>query len=462
MFRPATRFGRRQEPNRTTLEPRGSGPANTPRGIVRVPSPCLRPLTPFVTHPAARRSFPILRSSFAPRSFPTRPRPPRWSRSCRSIPVRSSDVSSRTRSARPGFPGSASRAGSIEPSHLGPSERSACHTPMGGTSHSERLAPCRSTSKLVSARVGRNRTRLVQHHRSRAMPSHRPVLEVVRFLLVRSHSQLGSAWEPSRARSNGAPDRRLQPTVSVSQRRPLTPRLTPSLVSPLGPGIPASTLGDPLRRVLPQCRCLFDVESIRLCALRGTVPLPFRRRPRDRTRLRADTRDRSRPFQSGVRVDVARPSRSERASTHHRDPSPFRLPLSRFRAARSPRELCRSISRATTRRRSQASAVQRRLASNSAVFRPPRPPGHRRNRSLGPTDHPSEPRTSPSLDGDGRVWIAEAYPEARSFGRTTVLASSGTAGFSGQRDRSTGLHPEHPSSLRVLFNRSGSAVASYA
>jgi hypothetical protein len=132
VFRPATRFGRRQEPSRTTLESHGFGPANTPRGIVRAPSSCLRPLTPFVTHPAARRSFPIPRSCFAPESVPTRPNPPRWPRPCRSIPVRSSDVSSRTRSARPGFPGSASRAGSIEPSHLGPSERSACHTPMGG------------------------------------------------------------------------------------------------------------------------------------------------------------------------------------------------------------------------------------------------------------------------------------------------------------------------------------------
>jgi hypothetical protein len=41
---------------------------------------------------------------------------------------------------------------------------------LGGTSRSGRLAPCRSTSKLVSRWVGRNRTRLVQHHRSRATP----------------------------------------------------------------------------------------------------------------------------------------------------------------------------------------------------------------------------------------------------------------------------------------------------
>jgi len=33
------------------LGPRGSGFANTPRGIVRSPSPCHRPLTPFVTRP---------------------------------------------------------------------------------------------------------------------------------------------------------------------------------------------------------------------------------------------------------------------------------------------------------------------------------------------------------------------------------------------------------------------------
>lgn len=66
--------------------------------------------------------------------------------------------------------------------------------------------------------------------------------------------------------------------------------------------------------------------------------------------------------------------------------------------------------------------MQRRLASNSAVFRPPRPSGHRTNRSLGPTDHPCESRTSPSRDGDGRARIAEAYPETRSFDRTTVLS----------------------------------------
>lgn len=39
---------------------------------------------------------------------------------------------SRTRSVRPGFPGFASRAGSLEPSRLDPGERSACHSPNGG------------------------------------------------------------------------------------------------------------------------------------------------------------------------------------------------------------------------------------------------------------------------------------------------------------------------------------------
>lgn len=59
-------------------------------------------------------------------------------------------------------------------------------------------------------------------------------------------------------------------------------------------GLPLSTLGDPLRRALPP-----RSRPVRPRAQRRTVPLPFRRRPRDRTRFRADTRDLSRPFRLG-------------------------------------------------------------------------------------------------------------------------------------------------------------------
>lgn len=238
MFRPTTRFGRRQEPNHAARELRSSGPANTPRGIVRVPSPCLRPLTPFVTRPTAHRGFPIPQWCFTPGTS----RPLRTHRSEPGLAVR-------IPFARPTCPPAPVRSdpvSQVSPPELGRSSRvastrakGALVTPqMGGTSRSERLAPYRSTSMLVSKGVGRNRTRLVQHHRSRASPRHRPVFlgGGSGLFLVRSHSQLGSAWELPRARSDGAPDRRLQPTVSISQRRPLTPRLTPSLAVPTGLG----------------------------------------------------------------------------------------------------------------------------------------------------------------------------------------------------------------------------------
>lgn len=68
--------------------------------------------------------------------------------------------------------------------------------------------------------------------------------------------------------------------------------------------------------------------------------------------------------------------------------------------------------------------------------------------------HPIESRTSPSLDGDGRARIAVA---------DSLLDPS----FGPKSDRvfeptrpPTGLHPGHPSSLRGLFDSSGSAVAS--
>jgi len=59
-------------------------------------------------------------------------------------------------------------------------------------------------------------------------------------------------------------------------------------------GLPLSTLGAPLRRALP-----LRPKSLRPRAQRRTVPLTLRRRPSDRTRFRADTRDRPRPFQLG-------------------------------------------------------------------------------------------------------------------------------------------------------------------
>lgn len=168
---------------------------------------------------------------------------------------------------------------------------SACHTPKGDVTL--------RTPGTVSVH-GRTRGQLgwpqpyppAQHHRSRDdWPL--PVTESFQPFLVRSHSQLGSTWELSRARPDGAPYQHQQPTVSISQRRLLTPRPTPGHDSPLGPGSPSSTLGP--TSADPQA----TLDAFRHRWLLGTEPLLPRHRPRHRTRFRADSYDRPRPFSSG-------------------------------------------------------------------------------------------------------------------------------------------------------------------
>lgn len=133
---------------------------------------------------------------------PVRREPPKWThRTDRALSLAS--CASAIRPRGPGFPGHPLQTGAHAPSCLGSCARDACLSPKGGTSRPGRLAPYRPTSKLVASWVGRNRTQLMQDHRSRVTRRHLPVREATQLFLVRSRSQLGSAWELPRARSEG-------------------------------------------------------------------------------------------------------------------------------------------------------------------------------------------------------------------------------------------------------------------
>lgn len=144
-------------------------------------------------------------------------------------------------------------------------------SPRGGTSRSGRLAPCHSTSVLVG-QLGWSKPYPTDAPPSLTSDSSPPPRLGGRLGSFSSDRILSSGPRgsfPERDQVARA-DRRLQPTVSISQRRPLTPRLTPDLACPTGSGDSLFYVGMSTSAGSPD-----RPEAYSTPANRRTVPLPF-------------------------------------------------------------------------------------------------------------------------------------------------------------------------------------------